>query len=120
MCVKIINASHETKYDASRPLEDQIKNAQQIIVNYEPKDASIDLFLKEIERFIKTGIETNLNIKVIHNNHIFGYKLKNKMKRATNDISLNEIIKLMVLKHSNIDKKLEDMVNVCNGIGCNE
>lgn len=120
MCVKIVNSQHdEVPYDTSRPLEDQIQDAEQIVVNYQPSDSSVGKFLQEIERVIKTGVETKLSIKVIHNDNIFGFKLKKKMNQMTNDIRLNEIIKLMVLTHSNIDRKLEDLAKQCNGM-CNE
>lgn len=115
MCVKIVNASQETPYDASRPLEEQLSGCEQIIVNYEPFDKSVDKLLAEVERIVKTGVDAKLSIKVIHNDNIFGFKVKQKLKRATNDITLNEIIKLMVLSHSSIDRKLEDLAKTFNG-----
>ena len=115
MCVKIINLSQEIPYDCNRPLEDQILGCEQIIVYYEPFDKTVDKFLTEVERFVKTGVDAKLSIKVIHNDHIFGFKVKQKIKRATDDIAINEIIKLMVLTHCNIDKKLKDLTETING-----
>lgn len=115
MCVKIVTDSEEIPYDCSRPLEDQIKGSEQIVVNYEPFDHSVDKLLAEVERFARTGVDARLSIKVIHNDHIFGFKVKQKLARATNDITLNEIIKLMVLTHCSIDRKLEDLANTFAG-----
>lgn len=120
MCIKLVNAHEEIPYDTNKPLEEQLRGCEQIVVNYEPFDKSVDKFLEEVQRFAKTGIDQKLSIKVIHNDHIFGFKVKQQLQRATSDISLNEIIKLMVLTHHSIDRKLEDLTNECNGIGCNE
>lgn len=115
MCIKIVNASQEIPYDANKPLEEQLKGSEQIVVNYEPFDKSVDKFLAEVERFVKTGIDAHFSIKVIHNDHIVGFKVKQQLARARNDITLNEIIKLMVLTHCSVDRKLEDLANTFNG-----
>lgn len=115
MCIKIVNDYEEISYDTSRPLEDQLKGSEQIIVNYEPFDKSVDHFLAEVDRIAKHGIVAKLDIKVIHNDHVFGFKVRQQLKKATNDITLNEIIKLMVLSHCSIDRKLEDLANKFNG-----
>lgn len=116
MCVKIVNAHQEIPYDSSRPLEEQITGSEQIVVNYEPFDKSVEALVKEVERMAKTGVDAKLIIKVKHNNHIFGFKVKQQLQRATNDITLNEIIKLMVLSHRSIDQKLEDLAKTFNGM----
>ena len=112
MCIKIVKDLQETPYDSSKPLEDQVCGSELIVVNYEPNDKSVDHFLKEVERFVKTGVDSNLSIKVTHNDHIFGFKVKQKLKAAKYDISLNEIIKLMVMMHVEADRKLRDLVNI--------
>lgn len=116
MCIKIINHQQEISYDSNKPLEEQINGAEQIVVNYEPFDKSVDKFLQEVERFTKNGIDTKLSIKVIHNDHIFGFKIKQKLKQATSDMTLNEIIKLMVLTQIETDKKLEELSNTFMGM----
>ncbi|NJO48120.1 MAG: hypothetical protein HC840_00225 [Leptolyngbyaceae cyanobacterium RM2_2_4] len=117
MCVKLVNAHQEIPYDSSKPLEEQLNGCEQIVVNYEPFDKSVDALIAEVERIARTGIDAKLTIKVVHNDHIFGFKVKQRLKRATNDITLNEIIKLMVLTHCSIDRKLEDLANTFNGSG---
>lgn len=116
MCIKIVNAYEEIPYDTSKPLEDQLNGCEQVIVNYEPFDKSVDKFLEEMDRFVKTGVDAKLSITVIHNDHIFGFKVKQKLKKSSNDITLNEIIKLMVLSHCAVDRKLEDLANTFNGM----
>lgn len=116
MCIKLVNQSEEIPYDCGKPLEDQIQGVELVVVNYIPFDESVDRFLAEVERFAKTGIDAKLNIRVIHNDHIIGFRLKQKLRRASNDITLNEIIKLMVLSHVETDKKLEDLANSFAGM----
>lgn len=117
MCIKIIRADNEVKYDISIPLEDQIKGSKQIVVDYEPNDPSLGKFLGEIERFCKTGINRNLNIKVKHNNSVMGSKIRSRMKEFANDLNLNEIIRFLSLTYSETDKKLEELANMCNSQG---
>lgn len=116
MCIKLINCTQEIPYDIERPLEDQLEGCRQIVVNYEPFDKQVDKFLQEVQRFAKTGVSVNLNVKVIHNDNIAGFKVKRSLAKATNDITLNEIIKLMVLKQIEADKKLEDLANTFAGM----
>lgn len=116
MCIKFINGNVNKNYDPSKPLEDQIDGFQDIMVDYDPQDSSIELFLKEIQRIIKTGLKANFNIKVQHNNNIFGFKVKKKLQKANTDLVINDIIKMMVLGYSNTDKKLEELSTTCNGL----
>lgn len=112
MCVKLVNQAHEEiPYDVEKPLEDQIQGCKQIVVNYEPFDKSVSKLVEEMHRFIKSGIDAKFAIKVIHNDSLNGFRVKKELRRATNDITLNEIIKLMVLSHLAVDKKLEDLAN---------
>lgn len=115
MCVKIVQAHREVPYDANRPLEEQLQGCEQIVVNYEPFDKSVDKLLSEVQRIARTGIDAKLTIKVIHNDNIFGFKVKQQLQRARNDITLNEIIKLMVLSHRSIDQQLQDLADTFNG-----
>lgn len=112
MCVKLVSASDVREYDVDRPLEEQIKDCERIVVNYQPFDTQVDRLLQEMQRFALTGISTNVKIQVIHNDNLLGYKTKKKLQKASNDITLNEIIKLMVLSHAALDKKLEEISNV--------
>lgn len=113
MCIKIIRADDEIKYDISKPLEDQIKGSKQIIVDYEPNDPSLEKFLDEIERFCHTGISRTFNIKVKHNNNVMGAKVNNIIKECAKDLNLNEVIKSLVNSFSETDKKLEEIATIC-------
>jgi hypothetical protein len=119
MCIKIIRAEDEIKYDINKPLEEQIRGSKQIVVDYEPNDPSLEKFLDEIERFCQTGISRTFNIKVNHNSSIMGAKVKNKMKMYSKDLELNEVIKSLVNSFSNTDKKLEEIAEMCSIAGCN-
>lgn len=113
MCIKIIRADDEIKYDISKPLEDQIRGSKQIVVDYEPNDPSLDKFLDEIERFCQTGVNRTFNIKVKHNNNVMGAKVKSKMKEYAKDMNLNEVIRSLVNIYSEADKKLEEISTMC-------
>lgn len=115
MCVKIIKNECEIEYNPSRPLEEQIKGSTEVIVNYQPSDKSINDFLAEVQRYSKVGISAELNIKVIHNNDISGFKLRKQLKKALNDIKLNEIIKIMVISHTEMDDKLGELASKLTG-----
>lgn len=111
MCVKLVNSHEEKPYDLNKPLEEQLKGCDQIVVNYEPFDKSVEKLIEEMRRFVKMGIDAKVAIKVIHNDNLNGFKTKKRLERARNDITLNEIIKLMVLTHMQMDKKLEELAN---------
>lgn len=111
MCVKIVKEDIEVSYNPGMPLEEQILGSNEVRINYKPFDRSIDRFLEEMQRFAQYGIATNLTIKVIHNDNISGFKIKQSLKKAINDITLNEIIKVMVLSHTEMDQKLSELAN---------
>ena len=113
MCIKIIRAEDEIKYDINRSLEEQIVGSKQITIDYEPNDPSLGKFLCEIERFCKTGIGRTFNIKVKHNNNVMGAKVKSKMKEFANTLDVNELIKSLALSYSEADKKLEELAIIC-------
>lgn len=119
MCVKIFTKNVEKHYDTNKPLEEQLEGCKKIVVKYEPKDKSIPVFMKELERFAKHGIDAALNIQVIHNDNVSGAKTSKAVKKLKNDISVNELIKTFVLAHKEADKKLEELLNHCAGINCN-
>lgn len=114
MCIKIVRTKEEVKYDSSMPLEEQIRGSKQIVINYEPNDTSVGVFLGEINRLCKSGISANLNIKVINNNFIAGAMVKKQVNEVAEDLEINDLIKLMVTSHSETDKKLEELENYWN------
>ena len=113
MCIKIVKSTEEISYDTNRSLEEQLKGSNKVVINYEPKDPSIDHFLDEVERLCKNGITANLNIQFNHNNHLKGAKVKKEIIKLSNGMDLNEIIKFMTLAQSDTDKKLEEMAEFC-------
>ena len=120
MCIKIVKLKEEVSYDSNKPLEEQIKGSKQIIINYEPKDLSVDKFLDEVERMCKNGISASLNIKFNHNNHIAGAKAKKKVAKLSKDLNINELVKAVVSAHADADKKLEEIAQSCAGKRLNE
>lgn len=116
MCVKIIREEGEFTYNPAKPLEDQLRGSSEVVVNYQPYDKSIDKFMEEMQKFAKMGVSTAFNIKVVHNDHISGASIKKNLKKAINDITLNEIIKVMVLSHTEMDQKLEELANCFVGV----
>jgi hypothetical protein len=111
MCIKIITPDNEVSYDMNQPLEPQILNAKQVVISYDPEDPSIGKFMNEIERCTLSGTSIDLNLKVQHNYHIGGAKLKQKAEKLSKDLDLNEIIKAMATSYAEADKKLEELAN---------
>jgi hypothetical protein len=109
MCIKI----DQLKYDTKRPLEDQLRNSEKVVINYDPKDPDMDHFLGEMERLVKTGISCNVSLDIAHNNFLKGAKAKKQIKRLKKDLDLNEAIKLLVNIHSELDKQLEKISSLC-------
>ena len=120
MCIKIVKLKEEVPYDTSIPLEEQLVGSRQIVVNYEPKDSTVDKFLDEVERMCKNGVSASLNIKFNHNNYLAGARIKKEMRRLAKDLDVNELIKAVVSAHSEADKKLEEMAQTCLGKRFNE
>lgn len=113
MCIKIISLNESLPYDLNKPLEEQIRGAKQVVINYEPNDPSIEKFLDEVERVCQNGIGCQFGISVVHNNHLFGAKIKKKAAFLENGLNVNDLIKMMALEHSEIDRKLEALANFC-------
>lgn len=115
MCIRIKGLDSEVKYDAARPLEEQIVGSKEVVIKYDPKDPDIDAFLCEMERMCSSGISigTDVRVDVIHNNHLKGVKAKRQVKRLNKDLSLNEAIKLLTNLQSKTDKTLEELSIFC-------
>lgn len=120
MCVRIYKDNQMFGYDPTLPLMDQIKGADEVIVNYLEKDDSVHKFLDAVEEASKTAFGLGLNIRVIHNNLLMGAKAKANMVNASKNMTLNDIIQIMALSHHEADKKLSEMVKICKGKHCDE
>jgi hypothetical protein len=113
MCIKIFNSTSETEYDSGKPLEEQVGDSNRIVIDYSPEDSSIDKFVGEVERICKNGVSCNLNIEVLTNNILKGAKVKRQTRALEFDLKLNDLIKLMATAQSHVDKKLEEMSELC-------
>lgn len=113
MCVTIITSDHQEIYNINKPLEEQIFNNSQITVEYESDDQSIPLFMQELSNLVKKGANPQFDIKVLHNNNIFGARVKKEVKKLKNDININELIKIFTLAHKSINDKLEQIAEDC-------
>jgi|SRR5581483_1379266 len=113
MCIKIVRTKEELVYDSSKPIEEQIRGAKQIVINYEPSDPDLNRFLDEVERLCKTGVSAQMNIKVVHNDYLNGAKTKKEILHMVNDLKFNEVIKAMVKGQHETDKRLEELLNLC-------
>lgn len=118
MCIKIFNENLESSYDPELPLESQVNGNEKIVINFDPADASINKFIKDIQRCAKTGTCQNLTVDVIHNNNVFGMKVRNTIKKAVKDLTVNDLIKTIVKSYSEADNKLSEMSKKCTGGVC--
>jgi hypothetical protein len=119
MCVKLCKNDETYEYDFSKPLLNQIDGCTDILIKYEPDDENIRHFLQEIQHCAKIGVNPNVKIRVEYSNFLMGFKTKNEIKTALNDINLNEVIKLLVLMQRDTDQKLAEMSNICANRECN-
>jgi hypothetical protein len=113
MCIKILHCESTTKYDSSKSLSEQLNNAKEVIIDYDPKDPDLDKFLGEMEKLVQKGISCNVSLDITHNNHLKGAKAKKQIKRIKKDLDLNEAIKFLVNIHSEFDKQLESISLFC-------
>jgi hypothetical protein len=114
MCIKIKGLDSEVQYDVARPLEEQLDNASEVTINYNPTDTeSLDKFICEVERMRDHGISADIKVDVIHNDFLKGIKAKKQMSRLNKDLGLNEAIKLLVTLQTKTDKVLAELSDFC-------
>lgn len=109
MCVKILRNNQEISFDPDKEFMPQMEGAEKVVVNYQPKDKEVATFIDCMEQCVKLGINPKITIQVNYEDQINGTKVKRKLKKALSDISLNEIMKLMVLSQQSTDKRLEEI-----------
>src|SRR5271155_3757057 len=107
MCIKIIG-SQELEFNSAQPLEEQIHDAKEIVVDYDPEDSKIDFFVNEMERFCNTGINCDVEIKVESNNYLDGIKLERRIEKIKQKINVNEVVKGLTKFHYDVDRKLNE------------
>lgn len=120
MCVRIVKGDRQIKYDMDKPLADQLAGSSEVIISYLENDRSVHKFLDEIEKYALTAYAQGLKISVLHNNLVNGVRAKRKALNSAQSMTINELIKLMVLSHRETDKALEEIAAICSGKGCNE
>jgi hypothetical protein len=113
MCVKLIKDDQLIEYDCNKPLMDQVYGVSEVVVNYKPKDKAVESFLKEMQRCVQYGVNPSVKVRVEYNDFLKGYQTKKQIVKAMNDITLNEIIKLVALMQRSIDKSLEEIATAC-------
>lgn len=116
MCVTIVNDDSKIAYDAEKSLKDQVCDKSEVLIDYEPDDPSLKLFLEEITKYAKNGTDINLNIKFDCKNYLLAHKLKKEINSTLNDITINKFIKILTLTNVNISKKLEEISSICKSI----
>ena len=119
MCIKIIG-SQELEFNSAQPLEQQIHDAKEIVVDYDPEDSKIDFFVNEIERLCDTGIDCNVEIKVEPNNYLDGVKLRRTLQKIKYKLDVNEAIKKIITLHAETDKKILEIAQMCSMEKINE
>lgn len=113
MSIQIIRANQRRKYDTSTPLEEQVENADEVVIDYKPKDSDIEKFLEEMERLCKSGVTCDVSVELVHNNYLRGAKAKKQLERLQKDMKLNEAIKLLVSMYASYDKTLVELSDFC-------
>lgn len=120
MCVKIVKNNQIFDYDMKKPVTEQVKGSEEVIVNYLENDPSVHHFLDAIEEIAETTFGCGLNLRVIHNNTLNGARAKNKLVELNEKMTFNDIIRVMALIHYETDKKLSEIANICTGRNIDE
>lgn len=114
MCVKIVSEV-EQEFDPRQPLETQIINATEIVVNYDPYDTKISSFVAQLELMYRNGTSLTADIKVNANNNLDGMRLERHIDKLKMAFDTNEFIKQIALSYSVTDKKLREISNLFMG-----
>lgn len=113
MCVKILRENQEVSFDPDKEFMPQVEGATKVVVNYKPKDREVASFIECMEQCVKLGIDPKVKLQVNYEDQIAGTKVKRKLKKALSDISINEVVKLVAMSQQSIDKKLEEISEMC-------
>lgn len=113
MCVRMVRNNIPCSFDPQGDFLEQTKNCSEVIVQYQPDDEEIKKFLQEMQKCAKNGTSIDFEVTVDYGSYLSGFRTKKEIKRALNDISLNEIVKLMTLSQHNAAKKLEEISEIC-------
>jgi hypothetical protein len=113
MCVKIICTDHEHEFNPNEPLELQVMGAKEILVSYDPEDTRIGSFVDQMERIVKSGIDCKFAISVDPKNDLNGLRLSRKLEKLKLNLDINEAVKKLTLFHSETDKKIQEIAEMC-------
>ena len=116
MCIKIIGSEQSLEFNPSEPLEQQVTNAKEVVVNYDPEDPMIDnikLFVNQMERLCKNGISCTVDIKVNSNNHLNGIRLERQIEKLKNKLDVNELVKKVSSFHYDAEHGLCELSEMC-------
>jgi len=114
MCIKIISPEKSLEFNPMEPLEDQVYNAKEILVKYEPnEERKMNSFVREMERMVLSGLSCGAEIKVETNNHLEGVKLERKLDKLKLKLNVNEMVKGLTKFHADLDNKLCELSKLC-------
>lgn len=115
MCVKIISPENEHEFNIAQPLSEQIGDAKEIVVDFDPTDPKIDCFMVQIEAMVKKGIACKANITVNVNNHLSGLRYERRIESLKRKLDINEVIKGVCHMAADADRKLGELSRLCLG-----
>jgi hypothetical protein len=113
MCVKIIGTHEEKEFDPELPLEQQVKGSKQVVISYKADDSRLDAFMSQMDRIIKTGIGCQMNIRFDSNHSLAGYQFERELKKTSENLDINDAVRMLVEKHYVADKKLSELEQLC-------
>lgn len=111
MCVVFVQNNSETVYEDGIAIEAQMEQCEEIVIKYENDDSLIDRFLSKIESIVHTNFKNIKDIRFVHNNNINGIRFHRRAVKIMNAIYINRVISSLVLSHSTVDHKLEEISN---------
>ena len=115
MCIKIIRTQESQEFNPFEPLEYQVTDAKEVVVNYDPQDPTVDnigLFVDQMERLCRNGISCNVDIKVNANNHLDGIKIERRIDNLKRKLDINEVVKGLTTYQAIADRKMAKILEL--------
>ena len=114
MCIVIKKSHEDLEFNPMEPLENQIRNSNQVVIDYDPiYRSTVSSFMEQLDRIVKNGVSCKINIKVNNNHYLDGKKLDRQLKKFSVDLDVNEVVKTLVNNHLETDRRLEEISEMC-------
>lgn len=106
MCVEIVKPEETISYKLELPLEEQICNCSEVLIDCDSNCDKVHKFLDEVEKACQCGKNLAFTIKLENSSDL---QLFRKTKRLNKEIAINDIISKVSLLYKKADDKLKEI-----------